>query len=338
MDKFIKKEIDTTKSAQEKLKKEREERGAKQFTPRLREELLKEAEEVRRIIADNELRQQRDREQRMQSALNDEKAIARLSAEFGEIPSITTKIHKENTTLEHLIGQRNARNNESLYTRLKAIEADLDSGSSHKTAPPHEPGEEVLETSKELLPDIRQETAAKTELPNIETSSTPKTPPSEKATHPKAKDIESAPFPIDRLKWTDEDFKRHHQEMKNIPCIKGREAYREITGTISKLVDYYEQEPGTFWQESVQPFEPKQVIMRYGGEDWAYAFHRQQKYGEETEAQESSVTGIAKKIVKEVPRLVQEYKNRIDNALPEQRLELERKYIFSRKKIWKRSR
>ncbi len=527
MESSLKKDLKTTDSAQEKIQAVREDRGAEQLTPTSREEIIRKTEEMRRMIADTEQRQQQEGEQRAQSFTKDEAAVVRLTTVFTGLSSLGEKIRQEETDLAHLMELRDARTISALQKQLEAVEEGLRSSHSHETTAPHRPEEELIETSKELLPDIKQETAARLEHLGIEKpdmNATPqdmrsKTPPTienkeelkdtidkdpryeaiaieltnerakeyaritrkpvsnqdlkirrdedgsiwapvtpfglheefakrypedykkylekektrvykgmppeddpaysralqkihktereifpfedgirvdwpglkekfeplkerildefvneypvkaaaysqlrediraalkrhelqqrastseSRGTPPKeqldvvvkSKSNETAPFPADRLHWTEEDFERHHQEMKSIPCIRGPEAYRNVTGTISKLVDYYEQKPGTFWQESVQPFEPRQVIMRYGGEDWSYAFHTQPKYGGSADTQESSVTGIAKKIVQKIPHLVQEYTKEINAAAPEQRPTLEHELVVKAEDVF----
>ncbi len=168
MDTQIENELATSKNAQEKLRTEREDRGAEQITPTSREELLQQTESVRRLIADTELRQQREKDARAESQAKDEEAVARSSLTFGELPSVVAKMHQEGATLEHLMELRDERDGGGLRKLLKAIETDLGSGISHEAAAPHSPEEEVLKTSKGFMPDLKQETAAKQERRSVD--------------------------------------------------------------------------------------------------------------------------------------------------------------------------
>lgn len=169
MDKIVNKDLETTMTAQEKLKKEREGRGAEQLTPQSREVLLEKAEGVWRMIADTESRQQREKEDRIKSQDGDDEAVARLSAAFEkELPSIAAKAHEEGENLARLMELRDERDGGELRKQLEAIEADLGSGSSHEMVAPHSSEEAVLQTSKKLMPDVRKETAASSEHPDVE--------------------------------------------------------------------------------------------------------------------------------------------------------------------------
>ncbi|MBP9864724.1 hypothetical protein KBC54_04755 [Patescibacteria group bacterium] len=170
MDKFVKHEIATSESAQEKLRTDRENRGAEQITPKTRQELLQEAEGVRRMIADTELRQKREQGARTQSSEKDEQAVSRLSDMFGELSTVVIKVHEESTAFMKLMGSHDLREVDELNKRLQAIEADLASGTSHEAENPHLTEEEVLETSKDLMPDVKQEISANTEKLVVYTS------------------------------------------------------------------------------------------------------------------------------------------------------------------------
>ncbi len=140
---------------------------------------------------------------------------------------------------------------------------------------------------------------------------------------------DAAPFPVDRLWWTDKDYEIHHRKMESLPCIRGNESFVAITAALHSIEQYHQGE-ASIWKESIQPFEPRQVFMRYDGKDWAYAFHRQKKYGsDQAESEESNVTGIAKKIVKGVSRLVRSSRKEIDAARPQDREYLEEELVQS---------
>lgn len=136
-----------------------------------------------------------------------------------------------------------------------------------------------------------------------------------------------APFPADRLLWSDADFEEARIRMKNLPCIRNAATAEDTLEALAKLGKSLGGTYDDVWESRVESFSPEQVAMRYGyGEDWSYEFHQQRKLeeGKTTYVQdyqtESSVTGIAKRMVREVGKLVRGAKrDMVEVADPEER-------------------
>ncbi len=124
---------------------------------------------------------------------------------------------------------------------------------------------------------------------------------------------ERAPFAVNRVLWTDADYERKHEEMKDLPCLRGVETYASIRDTLHDLRTVHADDPAFAWKEGLGAFEPQRVAMRYNGEDWSHRFHKQPKYGaKEGEGDESSVTWIAKHLVRRISELTRACKRRLE--------------------------
>jgi hypothetical protein len=133
---------DVLSRGHEKLRSDREDRKAEELTPEARRELIK-SEEVRRAVAGKEAREQAEKE-RIQNEADLEKGV-RLDSKMEEVLAkpafIVNKIHEENEMLAAM--------------RTK--------GMSEPTEVNRSKEEEVTETSKELMPDIRLESSGRNE-------------------------------------------------------------------------------------------------------------------------------------------------------------------------------
>ncbi|QQR60590.1 hypothetical protein IPH19_04235 [Candidatus Uhrbacteria bacterium] len=129
-----------------------------------------------------------------------------------------------------------------------------------------------------------------------------------------------AHFPANRLTWTDADFEKAHKKMRELPHVGERTAL-ETLKVLETLSESLSDSEGEAWKTSIETFAPEQVLMRYGyGADWSYAFHEQRRYmegetvHEKDHATESSVTGIGKKVVRGLGKIVKEAKRELDET------------------------
>ncbi len=124
---------------------------------------------------------------------------------------------------------------------------------------------------------------------------------------------ERAPFAVNRVLWTDADYERKHEEMKDLPCLRGVETYVSLRDTLNDLRAAHADDPAFAWEETLDTFKPEQVAMRYNGEDWSHQFHKQTKYGAPGgDEDESSVTWIAKHLVRRISDLTRTCKRRLE--------------------------
>lgn len=146
---------------------------------------------------------------------------------------------------------------------------------------------------------------------------------------------EKPPFRVECIRWTDEDFEREHENMRNIPCIRGSGVSRELRSTVAEWRGARKQHaelPGAV-SRRVEAFDPSHVILRYAGDTWDHAFHQQDKYGTRPTSHqraelESNVTGMAKKVAREIPRIVRGIvRDMKEVSSPEIRAQLEREVV-----------
>ncbi|MSR85126.1 hypothetical protein EXS71_01665 [Candidatus Uhrbacteria bacterium] len=164
--------------------------------------------------------------------------------------------------------------------------------------------------------------------------------PSEKASTPTQD--QARPFRVECLTWSESEWEQALKLLHSIPCIHGAENAGDILRTIDQLRRYRGISMRMFMGE-VKPISPAAVIQRYNGEDWSYWFHEQGKYDlkrgrtYDFNHTESNITGIAKRIVHGMAKMIRggleeidqemdviekkmrerELENRVDNFLAE---------------------
>ncbi len=166
MDQTAEQNLRSTDNAAEKLRRDREEQGAKQLTPERRASLLERGEGIRRQLAAIEAKRTRDQERQKIEAEADQTAVQRLGAALKkDMREVARKVAGEGTELLHLTELRATREEQGLLAEESAVQVELMSGTTHEAEAPHGPEETVHETSKELTPDLRTETAGQSEQP-----------------------------------------------------------------------------------------------------------------------------------------------------------------------------
>ena len=160
-----------------------------------------------------------------------------------------------------------------------------------------------------------------------------------------AKTQEHAPFSYSLTRWTQADYERHLEEMKDIPCIDHPEVMREVRRVRDDIDLYYKSQNLDLWQTSEKIFSPKDIIARYDGRPWNYGFHEQRRveYRAGTnpfstklmeEEMESVIIGIAKKMVHSISRMVREANDELHDAPLSDREAIQQKLVGDAERVF----